>query len=226
MRNIPSRIRSDRVVEMCRVLDMSDPFQTLNPDAREFTYNPSGTLRKNRSRIDFFLVTDDVYRFVEKCTIAQGYCRKTFDHKPIFLSLKKKRGSGRVSVTGRTIEHKYATDIVKTAVYLTLFSVCIPVSGIVSRQLLEAKYDKVTGIIDTVNNIILLEGKSQTRDLVETEREQLTTLETELGLRWRGIASLDYLYTFERQVRDDTFFEILIENTRKSLLDLQAHIRA
>jgi exonuclease III len=53
MRNIPSRIRSDRVVEMCRVLEMSDPFRTLNPDAKEFTYTPSGTLRKNRSRIDF-----------------------------------------------------------------------------------------------------------------------------------------------------------------------------
>jgi exonuclease III len=30
MRNVPSRIRSDQVVEMCRVLDMSDPFRTSN----------------------------------------------------------------------------------------------------------------------------------------------------------------------------------------------------
>jgi exonuclease III len=55
MRSIPSRFRSERIADLCEDLDLSDPFRTLHPEDREFTYYPSGTQRKNRSRIDFFL---------------------------------------------------------------------------------------------------------------------------------------------------------------------------
>jgi exonuclease III len=58
MRSIPSRFRSEQVAALCEELDLADPFRALNPDAREFTYYPSGTIRKNRSRIDFFLSYD------------------------------------------------------------------------------------------------------------------------------------------------------------------------
>jgi exonuclease III len=86
MRSLPSKVRTDFILEMCRNLSLSDLFRTLNPDVREFTYNPSGQLRKNRSRIDFFLISDDVYASVDRCTVAQGFCSKSFDHKPIFCS--------------------------------------------------------------------------------------------------------------------------------------------
>jgi exonuclease III len=98
MRSVPSRLRSGMINDLCGALAVSDPFRIMNPDLREYTYNPSGTLRKNRSRIDFFLITDNWYEQVDNCTIAQGYCRKTFDHKPVFLNFKKKKGKGRAIV--------------------------------------------------------------------------------------------------------------------------------
>ena len=55
MRQIPSRLRFERVNDLCEDMDLSDPFRILHPDDRDFTYNPSGSLRKNRSRIDYFL---------------------------------------------------------------------------------------------------------------------------------------------------------------------------
>jgi exonuclease III len=91
MRSVPSRLRSGMINDLCGAVSVSDPFRIMNPDSREYTYNPSGTLRKNRSRIDFFLITDNWYEQVDNCTIAQGYCRKTFDHKPVFLNLKKRK---------------------------------------------------------------------------------------------------------------------------------------
>jgi exonuclease III len=75
--------------DLCGAVSVSDPFRIMNPESREYTYNPSGTLRKNRSRIDFYLITENLYEHVEKCTIAQGFCRKTFDSKPVFLNFKK-----------------------------------------------------------------------------------------------------------------------------------------
>jgi exonuclease III len=75
MRNIPSRIRSEHVETLSTDCDLSDPFRTLHPDLKEFSYYPSGQLRKNRSRIDFFLVSSDLYEFIESCTIAQSQSR-------------------------------------------------------------------------------------------------------------------------------------------------------
>jgi exonuclease III len=80
MRNLPSRYRSERVAELAEDLDLSDPFRALHPDVKEFTYHPSGNLRKNRSRIDFFLVSSILYNQLQPCSIAQGFCRKSFDH--------------------------------------------------------------------------------------------------------------------------------------------------
>jgi exonuclease III len=91
MRQLPSITRSRNVGELCERFELTDPFRILHPDVRDFTYNPSGSIRKNRSRIDFFLVSNDLITKINSCTIAQGFCNKTFDHKPIFLSFKRKK---------------------------------------------------------------------------------------------------------------------------------------
>jgi len=91
MQDIPSRVRTGMLLDLCEEIGLSDPLRILNPDLKEFTYHPSGAVRKNRSRIDFFLVSDCIYQYIEKCIISQGYCRRSFDHKPIFLELKKKK---------------------------------------------------------------------------------------------------------------------------------------
>jgi hypothetical protein len=221
MRSLPSKVRSDFILDMCRNRSLSDPFRTLNPDAREFTYNPSGQLRKNRSRIDFFLITDDVYASVDRCTVAQGFCSKSFDHKPIFLQLKKKRGTGRATVSNRTIDHKLAMYVVKIAVYVTFLSACIPMAGLASGHLLLRDMETVSNIKTKINNIVFLEGMQLARDLTDPEQESLRNLEAEVDELWNTVTSLDELQEREKQVRDDVFFEQLIENTRKSLLTFQ-----
>ncbi len=54
MRSVPSRLRSGMINDLCGAVSVSNPFRIMNPDSREYTYNPSGTLRKNRSRIVYF----------------------------------------------------------------------------------------------------------------------------------------------------------------------------
>ncbi len=129
-------------------------------------------------------------------------------------------------MSNSTVSHKFSNDIVRVAVYLILLSVCIPIAGVLSRTILEDEMIKVTQISTQINDIVFLEGTGQARELTEEETERLTRLEAEVVENWLRVASLDYLYTFERQVPDDIYFEMLIENTRKSLLDLQNHVRS
>jgi bacterioferritin (cytochrome b1) len=131
-----------------------------------------------------------------------------------------------MSVSNSTVSHKFANDIVRIAVYFTILSVCIPVAGALSLQILETEYEKVAKLNNLINDVVLLEGMSQCRELEDAERARLVNLEAEMEEDWRQVAPLEYLYTFERQVKDDVYFELLIGNTRKSLLDLQSHIRS
>jgi exonuclease III len=55
MADIPNRTHSLLLYEMCELLNLSDPFRTLKPNAREYTYVPRSINAINRSRIDFFL---------------------------------------------------------------------------------------------------------------------------------------------------------------------------
>jgi hypothetical protein len=108
MQNIPSRVRSEQVESLCVDFELSDPFRMLQPDLKEFTYHPSGQLRKNRSRIDFFLVSSDLYEGIESCLVAQS-------KKPIFLNMIKRRGKGRACVYDSTVNHPLANDVMRCA---------------------------------------------------------------------------------------------------------------
>jgi len=54
MRALPSVQRTARILQICDEFGLWDPYWTLYPDEKEYTYIPAGQLRKNRSRIDFF----------------------------------------------------------------------------------------------------------------------------------------------------------------------------
>jgi hypothetical protein len=153
--------------------------------------------------------------------VAQGFCSKSFDHKPIFLQLKKKRGTGRVTVSNRTIEHKLAMYVVKIAVYVTFLSACIPMAGLASGHLLLRDMETVSNIKSKINDIVSFEGIQLSQDLTDPEHESLQNLEAEVDELWNTVMSLDELQVREKQVRDEVFFEQLIENTRKSLLTFQ-----
>ncbi len=61
MRAVPSTARTRRILQLCENFGLSDPYRLLHPDARDFIYIPSGVLRRNRSRIDFFLISDTIF---------------------------------------------------------------------------------------------------------------------------------------------------------------------
>ncbi len=95
MRAVPSTARTNRILQLCDEFSLADPYRSLHPEERDYTYIPSGVLRTNRSRIDYFLVSDVLFENISKCEIAQAFCKKSFDHKHITLSFKKIKKTGR-----------------------------------------------------------------------------------------------------------------------------------
>jgi exonuclease III len=85
MQELPNYRHSVYLAEFCEALNLMDPFRTLHPAVKKFSYKPFGNLRKNRSRIDFFLISDNLLPLELTCTIGDHLLGKFFDHKPVYL---------------------------------------------------------------------------------------------------------------------------------------------
>ncbi len=60
MANIPSKKRSDKIINMAKDLKLTDAFRIFYPNKREYTFIPSGINQMNRSRLDFFLYLNNL----------------------------------------------------------------------------------------------------------------------------------------------------------------------
>jgi len=86
MQNLPNLSHSKLLKKMCNDLNLCDPFRTRYPNRADYTYVPSNTVRKNRSRIDFFIVTNNLMDKISSIGIKYALQNKSFDHKAIMLS--------------------------------------------------------------------------------------------------------------------------------------------
>ncbi len=67
----PSLTRSLWINQICRNHYLSDPFRALHPSLQDFTLAPHGE-RRNRSRIDFFLIGDELLQILSKLDHARA----------------------------------------------------------------------------------------------------------------------------------------------------------
>jgi hypothetical protein len=44
MRAVPSTARTERILQLCEEYELTDPYRTLQPDGRDYTYVPAGVL--------------------------------------------------------------------------------------------------------------------------------------------------------------------------------------
>jgi len=89
MINLPNPGQSENLVRFMDRNNLCDVFRAKYPVLREFTYVPYGTVRKNRSRIDFFLISEELVTHVTTCKISDAPATKLFDHKSVLCSLKR-----------------------------------------------------------------------------------------------------------------------------------------
>ncbi len=90
MAGLPNAKNSELLENMCFEFGLIDPYRALYPDRREYTYIPFGNVRLHRSRLDFFIITNDMLEMVHDCVIDSSLKCKLFDHKCVTLNILKK----------------------------------------------------------------------------------------------------------------------------------------
>ena len=221
MRSIPSLERTNwlaTLMENCRLID---PFRYANPTLTDFSYFPYGNVRKNRSRIDFFLISDTLVTGIKKCDISHGICKRFFDHKSIYLLFGSLRRKGRKAVNNRIVFNPIYCFVVILAMYETYIShiACVR-NGIVDVML----HNLCSRLDSTADNISLLLdfcGPWAWKALTPRERERKNELFTLIELSFGAMLSLDELSRLPRSIDDDEFFEKLISGINQAVLELQ-----
>ena len=128
MTSPPSLIRSRNLAEISDFYNLSDPFRALHPDRLDFSYRPRNGL-PNRSRIDFFLISDSLLEHVSNCNISAEIPTELFDHHRISLNFNTKVFKPKQNINNSILSHPRFLDILHasaTDTYLTHASALNP----------------------------------------------------------------------------------------------------
>jgi hypothetical protein len=112
---VPNLRHSRYISDLCDEFDIVDLFRNLYPNKRDFTYVPKVPGATNRSRLDFFLVSNALLYANYNCNIANSLQNKMFDHKAVFFYVSVKNKTKKPQI----IENKFLNDDV---VELIIFS--------------------------------------------------------------------------------------------------------
>ncbi len=112
MNSIPNKRHSDLLNKLCDDFDLCDPYRTLHPNFTEYSYVPSDPTKKNRSRIDFFIVSKTLAGSITDCQILPALQNKLFDHKAISLSFKPADKPITIPIISNSILKDPETDFV------------------------------------------------------------------------------------------------------------------
>jgi hypothetical protein len=216
MQDVPNANHSKKIRELRVDYELSDPFRVLFPNRSDFSYVPYGTMRKNRSRLDFFLVSVDVMQNVDNCYIKENTQSKLFDHKAIVLDFNKiKPASSRPNITNSILHDPDLDTIVKLS-YLECYSQLCEDDNIKLRALERIK-------------LCFKKMREAGPDPYYVEYSHAELLDIDIRnalkdeLRWL-LDKLDKLNLPEtaNSMEDDDFLEYLINNIRNEVIQWAA----
>jgi exonuclease III len=218
MQALPNINNSKKIKELCANLMLADPFRVLYPNKIEFSFYPWGNVRKNRSRLDFFLISCSITPLVTDCSIKPGVQSRLFDHKAIVLDFSvPKPKSSRPNISNKILNDPDLNVVVELA-YLecycsNLADVNVRNQGLIlvgraHRLIREAGPDPA---FLPYSHASLVDTDDRTRTM-----ERLT--DTMEELRNHNVNTLQVT------VDDDNFLEILINGIRNDVISYQAFI--
>jgi exonuclease III len=126
MSRLPNLSHSNKIKDLCEKFELMDPYRTLYPDKKDFTFVPRQVDSRNKSRIDFFLISECLLDIVKDCTISPNLQNKLFDHKAITLTLNRinNKKIGRPTISKKDLDDDLLPFLVHATVAETYLLNC------------------------------------------------------------------------------------------------------
>ena len=222
MQSPPSLIRSRALADVCEFFQLSDPFRALHPDRLDFTYRPRNGL-PNRSRIDFFLISDSLIQHLSNCEIAPEISTELFDHHRVLLSFCNNQIKLRQSINHTILTHPRFPEVLSAAVADTYINHADPENNPLfdlNRGRLEVgSFLTLLREINDLEHDIALNGNNLQFEL------QLDNKLRELEILKNAMPDPEQLDSLSLSCPDDNFLEVLMGNIRNAVISFQSWVK-
>jgi exonuclease III len=220
MVDIPSNRRSRWLKGTCDNLNLSDPYRHFYPDRKEYTYIPNALANNNRSRLDFFVISQQQLLSCKNCTIAHHLDSLLFDHKSVRLTFRYNKASNKQIIKDNILSDIDLPNYVRCQVvehYLQHATICdnFPLDT-------KVQFLQTIGQIVTKHNSIrktLLEIASGEAN--EGAHAAIAALRNEVVQLLEGLPRIDYFESLDLTCDDKSFFETLIMSVKNVTLSAQ-----
>jgi hypothetical protein len=223
MNNIPSKRRSERINAIARNLSLTDPYRYLYPTRKEFTFVPNIAGNRNRSRLDFFLVSENIVHNCKKVVIPPNLASKTFDHKNVeitFQNARKKQGQKIKD----TILRDPLLELTMKAYTFDCYNNHAVFSETYTPLSKSSISRKIGTILNEVKNIQKLKSEivtGEAANLVLTA-QRIELIETRINDLFRELPNLQYFENLQLEPEHDVFFETLAICLKNQALSFQS----
>jgi exonuclease III len=224
MSRLPNHARSVRLRDICERFELTDPYRFLYPDSTDFTYSPRCDAFKNKSRLDYFIVSDSILNVISSCKIQENLQNKLFDHKAITLTLNEQKNpeKGRPTISNKELSDDLLEFVVKTSVSETyvIHSNQDLINGVNRNYLLNTCGTVRRLIRDCGPEPHLCTGLQLTNELIMKRnriRNRIRVLTDTLNLQ--------VFESLELSVDPSIFMETLLNNVKNDTISHQAFIR-
>jgi hypothetical protein len=207
-------------------------FYSVYPTKRDYSYTPFGDIRKNHSRLDFFLISNNLIPALEQCSISPSVLCAHFDHKNISISVncKPANTAKKKKLTNCFLNSRYLGLSVTTAaieVYTTAIDTTYndnPMQSVnfantanfitdLKRQLTSLKKT-----LSELENLELQKAKSEDDNYLDM---LVSAKIATASLAIENMPTLLTLGSFKKRCSHSRFFEVLVEQTKKAGMKAQ-----
>jgi len=148
MNQIPNPPHANMVYELANEYRFTDPYRIIHGEKLEFSYVPFGTLRNNRSRIDFFLVSESIMPKIISCGISVATLSATFDHKCICLTIGKNHTENKLPPQLKNLGLQ--SPILRIAVTIAAYKTCLYALNRFENEDINAAFEQGIAVINNL----------------------------------------------------------------------------
>jgi len=222
MVNIPSRRRALKISSIAVTLSLTDPYRFFNPMRREFTYIPNAQNNRNRSRLDFFLISESLITECKNSQIPHSLSSKLFDHKQITLCFKDERKNNLQKINDTILKDPTLEPFLLVHAmdaYLNHARVG-ELFNMNEKNLLTAEMGQLMGKIHEIQELKL--NGALNGNFAEN-KQAIDRMTAELITNLDRLPPLDFFESLELECADDVFLETLAFILKNASLSFQSN---
>jgi exonuclease III len=207
--SIPSARRSQWLNHLCNRKGLIDPFRHFYPDVQEFTYVPFAVNANNRSRLDFFVMSERLVDQCVNCRIPHYVNSSLFDHKQVTLSFRRENPYKRQTVNDVILTDPDLLEIVEITTIECYINHLSP-NELVSDIDIEHYRTNIGGVCLLQKELVTLRMADAENGFCQDRIDRANIIRNAIKNSLDLLPNLEVLQTYNLTCGRDAFLEILI----------------